>query len=115
MTVYSLMSGQTLPTNVPLAPQPASVVLTGNPTRGTLTFALSRKSGSYAQGSLWGTIGVNYLGYAEVVQVMTMAIPAGEAPLATQTLGLPVFQNYFALLDEIEGGQKVAASMTLVV
>lgn len=114
LTTYSLMSGQKVPTNQPGATQPASVVLTGNPTYGRVTFSLSR-AGSYAEASLWGQMGVTFDGYEELSQVCTLAIAPGQPLSISYDLQLPAFQNVFARLNEIDRSQQVAASMTLVV
>lgn len=114
LTTYSLMSGQRVPTNQPGATQPASVVLTGNPTHGRVTFSVSR-AGGYAEASLWGQMGITFDGYEELSQICTLAIAPGQPLSITYDLQLPAFQNVFARLNEIDRSQRVAASMTLVV
>lgn len=115
MATYSLMAGQTSVTG-PYGPVPSPVVIAGAPTRGRVTFSLSGNSPAFAQASVWATTGANYVGYQQVVQLLSLNIANGAPNSISHEMRLPKpIVNLFAQLNAIDRSQAVAASVSLVV
>jgi hypothetical protein len=117
MTAYTLMSGQTVPSNAPNAPVPAAIVLAGSPTRARVTFTLNEVSASYSEASLWAQTAVTPYNYTQNIPLLVMAIPPGAPPHVSQELPLNLeYYNFlFAELNLIDPSQSIAASMSMVV
>ena len=116
-TTYSLMSGQTVPSNAPGAPAPSTTVIAGTPTRARCTLSLNKRSASYSQATVWGQTGDGTVPYStQIVPLIVLGINANDGLSVSQDVALDyAYQNVFARLDWIDPSQSVAASVTLAV
>ncbi|TAL03710.1 MAG: hypothetical protein EPO08_03465 [Rhodospirillaceae bacterium] len=114
MTRYTLMSGQTVPSNAPNAPVPAQVVLAGNPKRAKVTFSLGQPTGLYAAASLWAQTAITPYGYTQNVPLLSLALLAGEDTVAQDMqLDLSYYNFLYGQLDLIDASQSVAATLAM--
>lgn len=118
MTVYTLMSGVTVPVNAPNGVAPSPVSVPGAPTKARFLLSLSGTATAYAQ----ATVTATQPGYTNSTQqviydpILVLTIPPGAPNSISQELrfGAP-YNSFSAQLNDIARGQQTSATLTMTV